>query len=159
MQILERSAQGKTTKRLRIIKVSSLQMSDAGDWSQQLSTLDIPEEISLRIEIPLGIISEKRLVFLDNDLWMCTFELGSLHGSNTMTRHFFLPFDWASTEASAQCCLLQDEDFAFPPGRRSCSDLEWFGKRRDMAHLLDYTDLCSKVRNLPVGRSGSQTTL
>ena len=114
VQILERSAQGRTTKRLRIIDVASLQISNAGDWSRPLSTLDIPEEILLRIEIPLGIISRNRLVFLDNDLWMCTFKLGSLHGSNTLTRHFFLPFDWASTEASAQCCFLQDGTLLFP---------------------------------------------
>lgn len=114
LQILERSAQGKTAKRLRIINVSSLQISDAGDWSQPLSTLDIPEEISLRIEVPLGIVSGRRLVFLDNDLWMCTFKLDTLHGSNTVNRHFFLPFDWASTEASAQCCLLEDGTLLFP---------------------------------------------
>ena len=111
-QFSEVSAQGRSTKRTLIFETSSFELSHS---STPLDPLTIPNEILARVEVPLGVLAAGRFVFLDRDLWMCTFKLGSVDGDNdALKRHYFIPRDWASTECLNQCCMLEDGTFLCP---------------------------------------------
>ena len=45
---------------------------------------------------------------------MCTFKLNSADPANGLKRHYFIPRDWASTEALDQCCMLDDGTLLLP---------------------------------------------
>lgn len=111
-QFSEVSTQGRSTKRTLIFETSSFELSHS---STPLNPLNIPKEILARVEVPLGVLSAGRFVFLDRDLWMCTFKLGSIDGGiDVLKRHYFIPWDWASTECLNQCCMLEDGTFLCP---------------------------------------------
>ena len=108
------STQGKTTKGIIILRVSSLEQPRDNEPPTTLEPLQVSGTILNRIEVPLGILSGGRLVFLDKDLWMCTFRLDAVDFADGLKRHFFIPRDWASTEALDQCCILDDGTFLLP---------------------------------------------
>ena len=109
VEVSESSAWGKTSKRVVVLQVLSLE----SHMNMAIESLVISPAILEIIEVPLGIIFGERLVFLDNDLWMCTFKLYS-GDTTTLKRHFFIPRDWASTDALNQCCILDDGTFLLP---------------------------------------------
>ena len=114
-QFSEVSVQGRSTKRTLIFKTSSLKLSHQSDSSTVVDPLEISSEILMRIEVPLGILSGGRLVFLDRDLWMCTFKLGTVGNYiEVLRRHYFIPRNWASTECLKYCCMLGDGTFLCP---------------------------------------------
>ena len=102
------------TKHLMAFEISSLAFTTHTNPPALTDCLDISNEVMTRIEVPLGILPEKTLVFLDKDLWMCTLRLNSTRQLNDLKRHYFIPRDWASTESLEQCCLLQDGTFLCP---------------------------------------------
>ena len=114
-QFSEVSTQGRSTKRTMILENSLLELSLKSDSSTPVEPLDISSEILTRVEVPLGVLSGGRFVFLDRDLWMCTFKLGSTDDhANGLKRHYFIPRDWASTECLKYCCMLEDGTFLCP---------------------------------------------
>lgn len=80
----------------------------------------LPPQIQSQIEIPLGILPRKRLIFLDKDYWMCSWHLsGANHPQNQtetekIQRHYFLPKDWLDVESLELCTLLADGTFLMP---------------------------------------------
>lgn len=74
----------------------------------------IPNEIQSQIEIPLGIISRQRLVFLDKQHWMCSWSLKSNGGLSPVNRHYFLPKDWLNARSLELCALLPDGVLLIP---------------------------------------------
>ena len=63
------------------------------------------------MEMSIGILYEKTLVFLDKDFCMCTLGLIStaitrLH--RDIKRHYSIPQDWIGMESLKQCCMMQD---------------------------------------------------
>ncbi|KAJ5774116.1 Cytochrome cd1-nitrite reductase-like C-terminal heme d1 [Penicillium paradoxum] len=74
----------------------------------------IPAEIQCQIEIPLGILSRQRLVFLDKNYWMCSWSLSPKYIASEVERHYFLPKDWLSAEGLELCALLPDGVFLMP---------------------------------------------
>lgn len=61
------------------------------DVAAQLSCIHIPVEVTSRVHIALGVLSGSRMVFLDDDLWLCTYKLGQTFESLAITRHFSFP--------------------------------------------------------------------
>ena len=114
IQICKVVAQGKSTKRLVAFENSLLPRSHHTDSPALLDCLDISDEVMRRIEVPLGILPGKTIVFLDKDLWMCTLRVGSTKQASSLKRHYFMPRDWASTESLEQCCMLTDGTFLCP---------------------------------------------
>lgn len=105
----------RSTKRLLIFETSILECSgNTNSPPILLEFLDVSSEVTTIIEVLLGILPGKRLVFLDKDFWVCTLELNSVKHPDAITRHYFLPRDWISTESLEQCCMLQDGTFLFP---------------------------------------------
>ena len=72
----------------------------------------VPPSIAEQVNVPLGLLSESRLAFLDEDLWVCTYALDD----DVVRRHYFIPRDWASTESFRQCRMLEDSTLLCPKG-------------------------------------------
>ena len=66
----------------------------------ELETIPVPADVMAQIDIPLNVLRNERLVFLDKALGICTWSLrfgdGGRHGG--VKRHFFIPRDWLSTQ-------------------------------------------------------------
>ncbi|KAL1988851.1 hypothetical protein VTN96DRAFT_7735 [Rasamsonia emersonii] len=107
------SGKGQLTKRLLILDNSTPDSATAEKSTGLLTFRQIPPDIVARVEIPLGILAGSRLVFLDQDLWVCTFQLGS-YIAGAIRRHYFIPRDWANTEALEQCCMMEDGTLLCP---------------------------------------------
>ena len=114
VQIRKLATRGRSTKHLAAFEISLLARSHHTSSPALLDCLGIPNEVMMRIEVPLGILPEKRLVFLDKDLWMCTLRMNSTWQLSNLKRHYFIPRDWASTESLEQCCVLQEGTFLCP---------------------------------------------
>ena len=114
VQICNLVTQGRSTKRLVAFETSLLARSHHTYSPALLDCLDISNEVMTRIEVPLGVLPGKTLVFLDKNLWMCTLKMNSTRQPSDLKRHYFIPRDWASTESLEQCCMLQDGTFLCP---------------------------------------------
>ncbi|KAI9774250.1 MAG: hypothetical protein M1839_001752 [Geoglossum umbratile] len=68
-------------------------------------------DLSGQVKRLLGTYQD-RIVFLDHDYWLCTWEIGvDVEG---VKRHFFLPKDWLNTEALWVAALGPDGTFLCP---------------------------------------------
>ena len=114
VQISKHVTRGRRLTHLVAFDVSRLAPSQHPNSPALLDCLDIPNEVMARIEVPLGILPEKTIVFLDKDLWMCTLRMSPSRQLSDLKRHYFIPRDWASSEGLEQCCLLQDGTFLCP---------------------------------------------
>ncbi len=114
IQICNLVTQGRSVKHLMAFEISSLAPFQHTNPPILLDCLKLSHEMLRMIEVPLGILPEKTLVFLDKDLWMCTLRMNSTRQVGDVKRHYFIPRDWASTESLEQCCLLQDGTFLCP---------------------------------------------
>lgn len=114
VQISKAVTQGRSKKCLLIFENSLLERSDHTNSPTFLDSANVSSQIMTKIEVPLGILPGKTLVFLDRDLWMCTLKLDSITQPDALKRHYFMPRDWASNESLEQCCMLQDGTFLFP---------------------------------------------
>jgi hypothetical protein len=75
----------------------------------------LPENIETRIEIPLGILSKDRFIFLDKGFLMCSIRLNARGvDEKDMQEHFFLPRDWLNSDCLELCTLLPDGTFLIP---------------------------------------------
>jgi WD40 repeat protein len=109
LQVKDTSSQGRSLKRLLVFENSKFQKHD-----HELTNLYIPLAINSKIDIPLGVLPGSRLVFLDPDMWVCTYKLETTHREEVIERHYFIPRDWASTESLEQCCMMEDGTFLCP---------------------------------------------
>lgn len=60
----------------------------------------------------VGFLPDGRLVFLDEDIWVCTVDLQS--GPESMQRHFFIPRDWSDAAGLSLCRVLSNGTLIFP---------------------------------------------
>ncbi|KGO65030.1 hypothetical protein PEX1_017620 [Penicillium expansum] len=99
-----------------LFQASSLsQFPTAPTISPSIETpMTIPSEIQRQIEIPLGILSHQRLVFLDKSHWVCSWSLGPNFTPDQVQRHYFLPKDWLNMECLELCLLLPNGAFLIP---------------------------------------------
>jgi hypothetical protein len=88
----------------------------------------VPLEIDLRLKIPRSLLSDGKLVFLDEDYWLCTWRLPTCTNvggrrrststakavSNDVKRHDFLPGDWIHRDSTSLCCLMSDGTLLYP---------------------------------------------
>lgn len=77
--------------------------------------LSIPSAIADHIERPPSILEDGRLVFLDENLWVCTARL-PCGPESRLKRHFFLPRDWL-TSAGLLLCRIQADGALLCPSR------------------------------------------
>ncbi|KAK7212757.1 hypothetical protein V2G26_019935 [Clonostachys chloroleuca] len=71
-----------------------------------LDLINVPEHISEHIYSPLGIIRGRSFIFLDHQLWLCSYLLGVVgSSSHSFERFYFIPRDWADSESVERCVL------------------------------------------------------
>lgn len=111
LQTKTSSSQGHISKQVLLFHISAF----ASDESP-IPSISIPAGIHAKMEIPLGMLPGSRLAFLDQDLWFCTFRLGSSRDSenDVIQRHYFVPRDWTSTEGVEQSCMTDDGTLLCP---------------------------------------------
>ncbi|KFY29271.1 hypothetical protein V493_02446 [Pseudogymnoascus sp. VKM F-4281 (FW-2241)] len=68
-------------------------------------------ELSCQVKRLIGTFQD-RIVFLDKDYWLCTWEIDA--GSSDVKRHFFLPKNWLNT-STLQMATLNDQGTFFCP--------------------------------------------
>ena len=107
IQIQDCFGQDTIAKRLLVFGKSAFEHKSEED-SMLLTYILIPPTILAQVEVALGILAGSRLVFLDQDLWVCTFKLESMYDDESLKRHYFVPRDWISTEGLEQCSMMGD---------------------------------------------------
>ena len=108
------STQGGVFRNLLIFETSLFTAVDGITSIPSLDYLFLPGEIRARVEVPLGVLPGSKFVFLDHDLWLCTFKLGLIYSGEAVKRHYFIPRDWVGTASLEQCCLLENGALLFP---------------------------------------------
>lgn len=114
LEVMETALSGQIARRILLFEISSLHNIPGKDSPVPLAHLYIPEETRAKIEIPLGTLPGSRFVFLDHDLWITTYKLGSRHQDEALERQYFIPRDWMSTTSMDICCMLRDGTFLCP---------------------------------------------
>jgi len=71
-----------------------------------ITAITIPPEVQSQVEIPLGVLPRKGLVFLDKEYWMCSYNAMSRSKNEKVVRHFFMPKDWLNMDCLRLCTLL-----------------------------------------------------
>jgi WD40 repeat protein len=114
VQIKESSTRGEISKRLLVFKSSTLEVPENWKAFGPLISAYIPPPVVALAETPLGVLDDSRLVFLDQDLWVCTFKLGITYDGGALKRHYFIPRDWMSTDGLELCCMMPDGTLLCP---------------------------------------------
>ncbi|KAI0552310.1 hypothetical protein F4679DRAFT_535245 [Xylaria curta] len=111
-----------STNNLNIIPVTALQgTTEKGLENSYPDHLDVPQDVVAHMLIPLGIIPGHRLVFIDRDLWLCSYPLGKSFRSTTgaiYNRFYFIPRNWVTQDSLDQCVLAEDGTLFWPKGDR-----------------------------------------
>ncbi|KAB5560258.1 hypothetical protein GE09DRAFT_83903 [Coniochaeta sp. 2T2.1] len=79
--------------------------------------IQIPPTIARHIQQPLSILIDGRLVFLDENLWVCTAQVWDRHARGTeqrVTKHFFIPRDWLNSAGMMLCRVQKDGTLLVP---------------------------------------------
>ncbi|KAI1190713.1 hypothetical protein F5B17DRAFT_37040 [Nemania serpens] len=107
---------------LSIIPITALHKIDKSIQPHPRSdALSAPPDVVSHMLTPLGILPGRRLVFIDQDLWVCSYPLGKNFHSVTgalYNRFYFLPRNWVSKESLEQCVLADDGTLFWPKGDR-----------------------------------------
>lgn len=86
-----------------------------------LGHLTAPVNIASQILMPLGILPGRRLIFIDRDLWVCSYPLGKTFYSAIgapYDRFYFIPRNWVSKDSLENCVLGHDGTLFWPKGDR-----------------------------------------
>ncbi|KAH6677027.1 hypothetical protein F5X68DRAFT_246119 [Plectosphaerella plurivora] len=81
---------------------------------KRLGLLDIPLDVIQVVEMPLNVLSNGKLVFVDRSFWVCTWPVRSTRGAEDVQRHFFLPMDWVPLHDLSLLHVTSDGDVLCP---------------------------------------------
>lgn len=95
--------------------------ADFNGISGLISPRPIPTALFDQLQLPLGILSGERFVFLNNDNWLCSCRLDPGERPAEVKRHFFLPRDWLNGECLELCQVTADGALIVPKG----GDVAW----------------------------------
>ncbi|KAI0436723.1 hypothetical protein F4803DRAFT_207941 [Xylaria telfairii] len=111
-----------STECLHIIPVTGLQQNSGKTIPHpHPDYLAAAPDVVSHILMPLGIIPGGRLVFIDRDLWVCSYPLGKNFQSTTgaiYNRFYFIPRNWVTKDSLEQCALAEDGTLFWPKGDR-----------------------------------------
>lgn len=99
-------------KTLSVLDLSILRAQTAGDGVQIIKPHSITPALLEIVEQVVGLLPDGRMIFLDEDLWVCTAHING--GGDVVTRHFFIPRDWVNTAGLALCQVLSDGTLLCP---------------------------------------------
>ena len=84
------------------------------DPSTPITPRALPPALLDRYQLPLGVLSSDRFVFLDNEHWICSWQLGVEDEARALKRYFFLPRDWLNAECLELCRILDNGVLLIP---------------------------------------------
>lgn len=114
IQIRDRSTRGEISKRFLIFDSFTLDFTENSKMIGPLISIYVPPQVVARVECPLNVLNGSSLVLLDQDLWICTFKLGTTYDGGALRRHYFIPRDWMSTDGLELCCMMPDGTLLCP---------------------------------------------
>lgn len=86
-------------------------------------SVSAPAEVVANLLMPLGILPGRRFVFIDRDLWLCSYPLGQKKkgGFHSATgalynRFYFIPRNWVAKQSLEECVLARDGTLFWPKG-------------------------------------------
>ncbi|ORY70910.1 uncharacterized protein BCR38DRAFT_479444 [Pseudomassariella vexata] len=105
-----------------VLDMSALldQQEEGTNPKGSISAVAILPQTATHIKQSVGLLPDGRLVFLDENLWVCTTQLRSASGSlggtdnNNLMRHFFVPHDWLNSAGMMLCRVQSDGTFLYP---------------------------------------------
>lgn len=75
--------------------------------------VEIPASVVATVRKPLGF-HDRSFQYLDNESWMCTWDLDADNDVSALERHFFIPRDWLNSETIDLCMLMSNGTFVCP---------------------------------------------
>ena len=103
------------SRQLRIYSVADFEKPVA-ESAEPIQPIQLPSHLLGMQQLPLGVLSGDRFVFLDNDHWLCSWQLGprAREQASALKRYFFLPRDWLNAECLDLCQVLDNGVFLIP---------------------------------------------
>ncbi|KAI1394272.1 uncharacterized protein F4822DRAFT_435924 [Hypoxylon trugodes] len=102
--------------------VSTFNLTTLDHMTNPFNYLDIfrlPQEVSARVQKPLGVIYGSEIVFLDHDFWLCSWSLNvDVYTAESYRRHYFIPRNWIGQASLDQCSLADDGSLFWPTDNR-----------------------------------------
>ncbi|KAK6075021.1 NACHT and WD domain-containing protein [Seiridium cupressi] len=84
-------------RRPRYMIVGGLDHTDFGK-EHELTCITLPPEMAKQVEIPMNILKNGYLVYMDRSFGVCTWHIKSSRGVKDIKRHFYIPRDWISDQ-------------------------------------------------------------
>lgn len=91
--ISRQSTTGALRSRFEVLNTTKLD-SESSSTDHIITPLKIPPDVAAEVEIPITILANERLVFVDQSLRLCTWHLNGSGGVEDIARHFFIPRNW-----------------------------------------------------------------
>ncbi|KAI0178000.1 hypothetical protein BJ166DRAFT_36939 [Pestalotiopsis sp. NC0098] len=95
VEILQPNAKQKRQSQYMLI--SEIQTDDL-DNSHDFACIAIPAAVSEQIEMPLNVLKNGILVYIDKSFGVCTWPVKSVRGIEDARCHFYIPRDWISDQ-------------------------------------------------------------
>lgn len=101
-------------------------IGDTGISNKELPYTLLPADVTSRMREPLSLLPRRRLIFLDVDRWICTWNFppslsrrpqgrqASQSGNDGIEQHYFVPGDWVTTDEAHLCTVMADGTFLCP---------------------------------------------
>lgn len=101
-----------------VVELDSLQPDIHNHIKASIDYAEIPGHISVQVKTVLGILPGSKFIFLDHDLWICSYALDSMGygdiGSMDCQRLYFIPRDWVGGVSLEKCVLMKDGTLFWP---------------------------------------------
>lgn len=109
---------GKTNQQVLIFPADAMETDESNSGlPSALAYFHIPASVSCHIKVPLGVLPGLKFIFLDDDLWLCGYYLGSTPHNEIVEsydRFYFIPRDWIGSTSLNNCCLTADGTLFWP---------------------------------------------
>lgn len=99
-------------KRFSVIDLTGLNAENAAGDIQTVTSSSISAALLEIVEQVVGILPDGRMIYLDEDLWVCTAQING--GTDSIRRHFFIPRDWVNAAGLGLCQVLPDGTLLCP---------------------------------------------
>ncbi|KAI1487334.1 hypothetical protein F5X96DRAFT_672759 [Biscogniauxia mediterranea] len=100
--------------RPRFILVDILTEFDTIENGSAVRSVPIPPQVTGTMELPLNVLKNEHLVFLDSSYRVCTWHLKAARGAEIVKRHFFIPRDWVSDQGLGQLFVTSSGSIICP---------------------------------------------
>lgn len=111
-------AESTTYQTRLLVEVDSLKSDSNNCFKAAVDYKEVPGHISSQIKMALGVSPGSKFIFLDQDLWVCSYALDSMDygdiGATACQRLYFIPRDWMGSVSLERCVLMKDGTLFWP---------------------------------------------